>query len=586
MLAPDGGDQADTKGGSLTPSVALALLILVILVFIGVLARYRDVTPIWDTRWYWFLCILPSLERPFDIMAFNCSNHPNMAFFLPLGVLARFTSWSPLTLHQIVGWSFGIFAVILYYLVLIQLKGRRQGNIFDFMSVLTFAMAPVFTANIVNLSPEVGSVTYMLGFLLGLLSERLWVMAFFGTCMVFTKEPFIIVYGLVGVYYFGARWRQMAFGWRLVPRVLGEILPLGVPGFFLVYYALIRVYAYNLPLFHGAGTEDARVMGGVQSLYTLALYPTYLLTLLTQNYVASFMWIAVGVILYGETRRFIFKLALAPSQDHAQDLNSPSKPSVMVSFLVFYVICFYALTRVVPVVNPRYLMPMIPLTLLWMSVVADDLFQNKLLRGGVLAGFCALMIASQTRTFDPISRGLLGTFDFGRHQLLHMTQWSSSCCGRGMDSLVYNFEFTRLIRLFDKALAQIKADSSTVVVLHRDAYYFNAGYLIPGSYRSVMENTGFSPNYQTHDVVLEAKKKFKEFYFVDLPSADSADVLDELKSKYDLQETGQAEDDGYAVSYYRFARKKKKKPQDVLPSPNDDESTGHQSPSTQTPEGG
>jgi hypothetical protein len=556
----------------------------VILVFLGILWGYRDVSPIWDTRWYWFLCILPSLELPFDIMAFNCSNHPNMAFFLPLGVLARLTSWDPLTLHQIVGVGFGIPAVVLYYLVLIKLKGRGRGTLYDYLNVLAFAMAPVFLANIVNLSPEVGSMTYMLGFLLGLLGEQLWVMAFFGTCLVFTKEPWIIVYGLVGIYFFAYRWHQVGWRWQKLLWVIREIFPLGIPGFLLVYYAVIRIYGYKLPLFHGAGTGDARVMGGIESLYTLALHPTYLLTLLTQIYVASFMWIPVGLILYGETRHFLVKIALpSPKEETSSPEGKRSAISFrMVHFLVFYGICFYALTRVVPVVNPRYLMPMIPLTLLWMGVVGDDLFQSGLIRGMVLAGFCALTIVSQTRTFDPISRGLLGTFSFGRHELLHMTQWSQSCCGRGMDSLVYNFEFTNLIRLFDKALAQIKADSSTVVVLHRDAYYFNAGDITPETYRSVLNSTGFHPNYQTHDTILEAQKKYREFYFIDLPSADSTAALEEFKEKYELKETGSAEDQGYAIYYYKFARPTKKINRRFFPSLFDD-FTGNQIRRSQSP---
>jgi len=145
-----------------------------------------------------------------------------------------------------------------------------------------------------------------------------------------------------------------------------------------------------------------------------------------------------------------------------------------------------------------------------------------------------------------------------------MTSLSQSCCGRGMDSLVYNLEFTQLIRLFDQALAQIRVSRDTVVVIHRDAYFFNAGHLTPHSYVSVMQDTGFHPRYETHDTILGSQRRLKEFYFIDLPNADSAAALAEFRERYDEKEASRVARDGYELNYYRFVRKKKKR----LPIPN------------------
>ncbi len=530
--------------------------VAVVAICLGILMRYRDFVPIWDTAWYWFLCIEPTLQKTLDIMSYNCSNHPNMAFFMPLGLLVRYSPFDPLTCHHIVGYGFATLAIVHFYQNARVILGSNGTPLISSLVTLGFAMNPVFLANIVNLTPEIGSVAYLLGFSWALLKDRFWLAALWGTGMIFTKEPLILVYGLYIMAYCGIK-GSLLLGDRSEPvtthlkALIRKLLPLTIPFFVLAYYVLVRVFYYDLPLFHGADSGDPRVMGGFRSLYSLNLTNPYLITVLIQVYVAGFMWIPTGFIVFCSLYFILSRLKkLELSRIRSVKVWLAQRP-VAWQLVLLYLVSFYVFTRVVPVANPRYLLPMIPLTILLAVLGLKALRVSPSAMVFCLTLFIGVLVISQKRTADPLSRYLLGTFSFGDHKNLNMTSISKTCCGYGRDQLVYNLEFIELMRLQDKIFAKIKPSEETTIVYHSLAFFFITGYLNRDTNAREWASTGIMPRFIDHEALLK-KEDIEEFYFIDMPNIDSQEVLREIQEKFVMEGAYEVEDQGYRLRYYRF----------------------------------
>src|SRR5262249_29824387 len=143
-------------------------------------------------------------------------------------------------------------------------------------------------------------------------------------------------------------------------------------------------------------------------------------------WILSFSWILTGIVFIA-----LFRL-LVSSRARIALGSAPTKKTVLFLFLVL-VFAAYALTRYETFANPRYFLAIAPLLILNSLVALRVLSAWASVRQAVLAGTFVLLLASNFRTLDPVSRAVWGTFSFGRHAMLRLTSWTGECCGYGRD---------------------------------------------------------------------------------------------------------------------------------------------------------
>jgi hypothetical protein len=214
----------------------------------------------------------------------------------------------------------------------------------------------------------------------------------------------------------------------------------------------------------------------------------------------------------------------------------------------------YLLTRVRPYSNARYLLPLFALfLLLFAQLVAVGIARRGLRVAVTAAVLLGLFAPSLEATVDPVSRHVLGTFDFGRHRMLRMTALTGECCGAGRDQLVYNLQFTRFHDLQNRVYRDIRPTSRTLILA---AHAANFGLFWPLSAedyaRSVHSERTFSPRYASAEDTVAAADT-DAVYFIAFPNVDNGAALEHLGRHFTDGRLTRYEWRGYGLDVHRFS---------------------------------
>jgi hypothetical protein len=217
----------------------------------------------------------------------------------------------------------------------------------------------------------------------------------------------------------------------------------------------------------------------------------------------------------------------------------------------------WVLTRYVTFSNARYYLPVYPLLLIAAFCALVRLRVPRRAREGVFATVTVLLAISATRTIDPVSRRLWGTFRFGDRDLLHVTAITGECCGYGRDQLTYNLEFTALADVQDAVYIRLRPTDSTVFVVHDKANFYTVGQLDAHSRRRTLRRAGVvRPAVTPASLVRGSSVRIADgwtAWFLAFPNMDNAEPLAALRGRF---EVGPAEwvktRDGYAMAAYRL----------------------------------
>ncbi len=273
----------------------------------------------------------------------------------------------------------------------------------------------------------------------------------------------------------------------------------------------------------------------------------------------SFSWVLTACLFAA-----VVKLALVRRSREALAADTfPRRP------LVFLLLAFagttYALTRYETFVNVRYLLAIAPLLILVFAVAARVLLPRPALRYAFLSIVFLLLLASDFRTIDPVSRRLWGTFPFGRHQLLKLTSWNNECCGYARDQLVYNLEYLKMHEIQNIMFADLRPTAATKFLAHPQADFFLAGRVTPEGTRTLGLGDTLDVHYGALYDLDARRVKPERVYFVAFPNFDNGPDLQRLRRTYSVASVKSYERSGYAIPVYTMRRRAAATPAVAVP---------------------
>lgn len=418
-----------------------------------------------------------------------------------------------------------------------------------------FALAanPVFLSSALHVNVDFAVAVALCVGLYAYVANRAWLVGVAGLLLLFSKEPGTLLYGsLLGSVFLVTlvRWIRPELGGesptfggqaRLqdVPGRLWLLLPFVALGAFLLHN-----HASDVPVVwgHEVETDDSlgtQLLGGFSaSVGTIA-------TRMIQVFVLSYEWVGtllvMGVLVWRRGR-------LAPRIAWSDQL-------VFVAvFLGFAGPSFLYDTFV----NARYVLPAIVLLSFAIVVMALAVIPHRRLGTSVLVVFALLQGSQLSRTSDPVSRALLGTFEFGDHEMLDMTSFTGECCGSyGRDQLVYNTQFTAIPRLIDRAYERLPVGDDTAVIAppHSKARLFQPPRdptLRLGPFRGVPRAPEVLTTPSEVVALLEGRAGAR-VYLIETPWYGAVEKQRrKIGVWFDLRDVGEVDDAGYRLRIFEL----------------------------------
>ncbi len=166
-----------------------------------------------------------------------------------------------------------------------------------------------------------------------------------------------------------------------------------------------------------------------------------------------------------------------------------------------------------------------------------------------------VLLASDFRTIDPLSRRLWGTFPFGRHELLKVTSWNNECCGYSMDQLVYNLQYLKFHEIQNLIFGDLKPTVKTTFVGTFFVNFYLAQAVTPEGERTLRTRDTLLVRYLTVDQVESRKVPPETVYFVAFPNFDNGADFQRLRRNYAVASVKSYEKSGYAISVFRMVRR-------------------------------
>lgn len=387
--------------------------------------------PIWDGRIY-ADCVIDAATRPlFATESLRCAEHPSHAY---VGLLALAQRLDPGNGALLIAASFFLFALaaLAFHRMLGRLfPGAGQATERALLT-LGFVLHPAFVASIIQPGLDFGVLIFFVIALWAAVEDRILAIGVAGIFLCFSKESGVLVYGLlVGALAVVHLSRPGAAAGRTLARLAPLVAPLGL---FVLYLWWRSLDPARQVLWTGTGAQ-----AGLLSQFISVRLDSFLASYVALMFVVSFGWVMSVVVaadLLEGARRWIRRLP-------ARAMAGADREGVLLCGLLITGYG-YVLSRYTTYSNLRYFLPVYALLpiVFYSALLRFQLSASS--RRALLAIVGVLLLASNVRTLDPVSRAIFGTFDAGGSRMLNITSVSGECCGAGRDQLVYNLQFAGL----------------------------------------------------------------------------------------------------------------------------------------------
>ena len=522
------------------PSLGSLLLLFLILT-----VPRLGAVPVWDARQYYDRCLLPGLHRSFNPINFNCFGHPSMLYMLLFAPGQWLTGGSAILLN-LTNVALGCLAVAAFWIITGAFWPRRESRGDRLLGTAILVVWPAALANSLNVTPDYGVFVFFLLFLAALLKEKIGLAALFATFLVFSKETGVALYGLTTVLFLLVFAGREVFLKRRLWLVIRRYFVLLTPAFLYLVAAVFRLRQSQPLMWRDTKTSFSYLarrflVFNPGEIYAGRYAPTI--------WILSFSWVLTLSLLAGG-------LALALSRRCRARLRSEAffhRPLVFV-FLTFLATT-YTLTRYETFTHARYLLGIVPLFVVLFLVALRVVVPRARLRYAFLGLTFLVLLASDFRTIDPLSRRLWGTFPFGRHELLKVTSWNNECCGYSMDQLVYNLQYLKFHEIQNLIFGDLKPTVKTTFVGTFFVNFYLAQAVTPEGERTLRTRDTLLVRYLTVDQVESRKVPPETVYFVAFPNFDNGADFQRLRRNYAVASVKSYEKSGYAISVFRMVRR-------------------------------
>jgi hypothetical protein len=521
-------------------ALARAVLALASVAVVALIARHLDYIPMWDGRAYAECAVEASLHdlAPFYL---RCWGHASHLYLGLLAISQLFDHGNPIGLIAVNAMILALGVAGFHRLTRVVFPEDAQRVDRALLSAV-FMLQPPLLASVVQPGLDLPVLTGAV-WTIALLIERRWVWtAVVGTAMMFSKETGVMLYGLfLGCWVF---WTMRGSRDKLRARSeeLRAAWPVAIPlVVFGTYVAFYKIFRPGQPAMWTAGIDTPLVRQ-----FLVPRVDAYLASYLALVFVLNFAWLpSAWLIIDGAVSAIGFIRRRARRSVAGADVR------VLALITLLFAATVYALTRFVTFSNVRYLLPAMPLLLIASCAALVRLLPGAQPRRLALVTYAILLVVSAERTVDPVSRRLWGTFSFGSHQMLRMASITRECCGIGRDQLVYSLEFTRMHEVMDDALAGIRADSASLVVIPANTSWYSIGPVDRATHRRTLRRTEtVEPIAVEHGEIMKAPVRPERFTFLALPNADIPRALTNLGLFYEWGPPRRFERSGYAVLAY------------------------------------
>lgn len=510
--------------------------------------------PIWDGAAY-FLCVLDAVQKPFNLYEFHCANHLSLAYMLTIG-LTQYVDFANVKLAYAVNIALHIASAWFLFLTIRHAYPKRDAEEAALGS-LAYLFAPLAVIHLFQVNLDSPMTAAFVVTLYCTVTRRYALAGLAGLGVVFSKETGVGVYcALMAAYgsvFMLFREPSLYALVRHVKKAWGLFIPFAALG---TYYGLFGFFAERNVTW--VGNKFAHLY---KTLTDVSLYDEGFRAFLLNIYVLNFQWILTA-FLVACAALHVARVALNAfaKKKKKRHLPLPSRDTVMLVLLL--ILLTYITTRIRPWNNARYVLVNAPVLTILGTVALQQILPWRRARVFALVALLGLLVVSNFRTIDPVSRRAYGTFAFGKHQVLDMSVYIGPRWSR-RDQIVYNFETVKIYELERAMYMDMKPSRDTVIITGDFGMFLLPIYV---------DDTTFEPTFRFENSIPvrihDNGSDFREdklpgllpagqstFYFVEYPFFNNAYKLRYLQSHYRQVEKREYEIDGYKAAYYEFALK-------------------------------
>lgn len=401
------------------------------MLFLAVLWPFRNYVPIWDGRVY-ADCVIHAAEQGLSLASLRCASHPSQgyAFFLAASQLGAPGDTVLLHLTDIM---LGLLAIASFRVVLARVfPGEIHRRSLDVVT-LAAAMHPVLLSTLLQVNVDFGVYVFFFAALAALMSGYVQLTILFGALLCFSKETGVLAYGLMLVLHAAFTMRAASGSLRERAERLVPLLPTLIPLAFFVIYVMTWNATRAEPVIWKHGWQKTTING----FNFLDLSDPIFLSYAAGIFVLGFGWVVTAIISVD-----FFAGAARLARRLPGRVVEGANPNALAFVTVLAVSLTYLLTSFRTGSNLRYFALLYPLILLLGYGALVRLRVPTLAKNGILVGLVLLFFLAQTRSVDPVSQRVYGTFSAGQKPMYRMSSITNEYHGPGRDALVYNFEFT------------------------------------------------------------------------------------------------------------------------------------------------
>jgi hypothetical protein len=438
----------------LAPGVPQRLLPFfgIAMLFLAVLWPYRNYVPIWDGRVY-ADCAIHAAEQGLSLTSLRCAGHPSQgyAFFLAASQLGAPGDTVLLHLTDIM---LGLLAIASFRVVLARVfPGEMHRRSLDVVT-LAAAMHPVLLSTLLQVNVDFGVYVFFFAALAALMSGYVQLTILFGALLCFSKETGVLAYGLMLALHAAFTMRVASGSMRERVERLLPLVPTLIPLALFAVYVLTWHETRVEPVIWKHGWQKTTIDG----FNFFDLSDPIVLSYAAGIFVLGFGWVVTAIIsadfFAGATR---MAKRLPGRMVEGANANALAFVTVLTGALTYVLTSFRTWS------NLRYFALLYPLILLLGYAALVRLRVPVLVRNGVFVALVLLFFVAQTRSIDPVSQRVYGTFSAGQKPMYRMSSITNEYHGPGRDELVYNLEFTGYHDVQNAFFARLPMTDSTAI---------------------------------------------------------------------------------------------------------------------------
>lgn len=517
------------------PSAAGWLFALLLAVFAGIPAIYFSYVPIWD-GWQFSRCYVTAAVTGY----LWCFEHSAFLHTFLFGLTQKPDPGNFYLLYA-ANIVLGVLGLICLRALLNRLYKDALSPVNIVLISFCFGLAPVFLIHVVQQSLDYTLPIYLIMTLFFLYSGRFFFAALAGVLMVFTKESGFMLYGVSVFLYVPLMIIKGSLTWKNKKKFIYVAAVLSIPVVLFVLYMHV--------------TPKTQIgdswLEGVMKMLKFYLVEPVIAAQLVSLLVLNFNWMLTGIIAAGLIVLGINRLKGGRRDEAGLGLYD------RIYFYLLFVLFVYFLTRIPMWNNPRYMLPVFPVLAILFADSLTVVFKRQAVISGILSVVLVLLCLSSFRTIDPLSKKIMGTFEFGSHEMLNMASFENDPGYYGRDQLVYNFEFTEIHYLTEKIYERVGTDKLFVAAPH--ATWANAlNGINKETGKRMMYGEGLvNTRWVFSDSLIKRRFFPEDIYFIAYPHMEEVNEEQQaqLSYVYDTKDVIRVEDGGYAIDVYHYMKK-------------------------------